>query len=70
MIVYIGLRRVKTIGEMRALLGDGSLDCRPVGRGSACELVEWTLRRFLKSKSRGQAFLAVVGAADVAVFGL
>ena len=42
----MNLRRVKTIGEMRSLMGDGSLECRPVDRESVCELVQWTLARF------------------------
>ena len=42
----INLRRVKTVGEMRALMGDGSLECQPVDRESVCELVQWILARF------------------------
>ena len=46
MIVDINLRRMKTVAEMRAPVGDGSLECRPVGPESVCELVQWTLARF------------------------
>jgi len=43
----MGLRRVKTIDEMRTLLAGMPLECRALDRASVCELLEWTLRQFL-----------------------
>jgi len=38
--------RVKAIEEMRTLLAGVPLECRALDRASACELLEWTLKRF------------------------
>ena len=72
----MNLRRVKTMDEMRALVEGGvGLECRALDRESACECVQWTLRRFryrgLRRADRGvvRRFLALVTGLSMAQLG-
>ena len=56
----INLRRVKTMDEMRALVeGGAQLECRVLDRKSACDCIQWTLRRF-RYRPLGRADRCVV----------
>jgi len=61
MIVDMDLRRMKTVEEMRTLLGGVPLECRSLDRVSVCELLEWTLKRF-GCRRLGRADKVVPGA--------